>query len=196
MALIRVVGFDPSLRHWGAACGVYDTLTSELRITHAEVIEPVIPTGKQVRQNNKDLEAAHQHGTAVLRIVAEAEAIFVEMPVGSQSARAMASYALCVGVLGMLRATGTTFYELTPTEVKKIATGKATATKKEMIDWAVQAHPEAPWPYYKRHGKALISETTAEHIADAIAAIYAGVDSAQFRAVISILHSKQLTPQN
>lgn len=187
MALLRVVGMDPSLRHWGMACGLYDTDTNSLRITHMEVIEPVIPSGKQVRQNSKDLEAAHQHGLAILRIVEEADAIFVEVPMGSQSARAMASYALCVGVLGMLRAMGVSFFEQTFAEVKKAATNKATASKKEMIDWATSVHPEANWPYYNRNGKQLISEAKAEHLADAIAAIYAGVASNEFRTALALL---------
>lgn len=184
MSKLHVAGWDPSLRHWGIACGVYDTQTKQLKITHVSVSEPVISTGKQVRQNSKDLAAAEQHTAALLPVLKQASAIFVEVPVGSQSARAMASYALCVGVLGAIRQLGYPFYELTPSEVKRIATGKATATKKEMIDWAVKKHPEAKWPHYKKKGQLVLTESQAEHIADAIATIYAGINSNEFQRVL------------
>lgn len=47
----------------------------------------------------------------------------------------MASYGICVGVLGALRATGIPFFEVTPLKVKMASAGKKTATKLEMIQW-------------------------------------------------------------
>lgn len=186
MALLRVAGFDPSLRNWGIACGLYDTDTKSLVIKHLSTIQPVLPTSKQVRQNSKDLESAVQHATGALEVLRQAQATFVEIPVGSQSARAMAGYALCVGVLGTLRALGHSFYELTPTEVKVIATGKATATKREMIDWAMAQHPEADWPMQTKRGKTSVVESKAEHMADAVATIHAGLASNSFQQSLSV----------
>lgn len=187
MAILQVVGFDPSLRHWGIAKGAYDTVAETLTISALTVSEPVIPKGKQIRQNSKDLEAAQQHTAAAVAASQGANAIFVEVPVGSQSARAMAGYALCVGVLGALRAGGINFYEVTPTEVKVIATRTKTASKAEMILWAVTTHPEAPWPYYKEKGQLIMSEAKAEHMADAIAAIYAGIASNPFKQTMALM---------
>ena len=185
---IKVVGFDPSLRNWGIAKGVfYPYDAKQLVIKQLDVIQPVLPKGKQVRQNSLDLESAYQLTKGALEAAKDAQAIFVEVPVGSQSARAMASYGVCVGVLGALRATGIPFFEVTPTEVKMAAYGKQTATKKEMIEWALLHHPEGNWPTYKEHGKEVISEAKAEHMADAIAAIYAGVASNQFQQFIPLL---------
>lgn len=184
---INVVGFDPSLRNWGIATGTYDTVTKEIQIYHLGLVQPAIPTGKQVRQNSKDLESAAQLAKGALEVIQDAHAIFVEVPVGSQSSRAMASYGICVGVLGALRSQGTSFYEVTPSEVKLATVGKKTASKAEMIAWATQAFPSAPWPVYQQHGKQLISEAKAEHMADAIAAIKAGVQLTQFQQLISIL---------
>ena len=99
----------------------------------------------------------------------------------------MASYGICVGVLGGLRAEGGAFFELTPKEVKIAATGKGTATKSEMIAWATKAHPEANWPTYMRKGEIMISEGTAEHQADALAAIYAGVKLPEFQRLITFM---------
>lgn len=151
------------------------------------MIQPVLPTGKQVRQNSKDIEAAKQLFERAIACAKSAQAIFVEVPVGSQSARAMASYATCTGILGAFRALGIPFFELTPTEVKMATVGKQKATKKEMIEWATTRHPEANWPTYKRKGEVLITEESAEHMADATAAIYAGIESNQFKQLISLM---------
>ena len=180
---IHVVGFDPSLRNWGVSSGFYDVKAKQLYVYEVSVIQPVLSTGKQVRQNSLDLESAKQLCEGALAAAKGAKAIFVEVPIGSQSARAMAGYGICVGVLGALRATGIPFFEVTPTEVKVASVGYKNATKAEMIQWATEKHPEANWPTYKQHGKDIISAALAEHQADATAAIYAGVTSNQFKQV-------------
>lgn len=184
---IQVVGFDPSLRNWGISKGVISRSDSKVTIKDVSVINPVLPTGKQVRQNSLDLEAAKQLCKAALDAAKGAQAIFVEVPVGSQSARAMASYGICVGVLGALRATGVPFFEVTPTEVKVAGPGYKNATKAEMIAWAMGKHPEANWPTYKQHGKDVVSEAKAEHMADATAAIYAGLACNSFQQMLPLI---------
>ena len=180
---IQVVGLDPSLRNWGISKGIYNVKTKQLCIYDVSTIQPVLSTGKQVRQNSLDLESAKQLCEGALAAAKGAKAIFVEIPIGSQSARAMAGYGICVGVLGALRATGIPFFEITPTEVKVASVGYKNATKAEMIQWATTAHPEANWPTYKQHGKDVISAALAEHQADATAAIYAGLASNQFKQI-------------
>jgi len=81
------VGFDPSLRNWGVAVGYLDTTTQNLTIDDLTVIQPIISTGKQLRVNSKDLEAAHQLYRDAISATQGAHAIFVEVPVGSQSAQ-------------------------------------------------------------------------------------------------------------
>lgn len=184
----KVVGFDPSLRNWGIAQGIIVPEPSpSLHIVHLNVINPVLPKGKQVRQNSLDLESAKQLAEGALTAAKDAKAIFVEVPVGSQSARAMASYGICVGVLGALRATGIPFFEVTPTEVKMASFGNKTATKAQMISWAVKQHPEGNWPTYLEKGVIHISDAKAEHMADAIAAIYAGVRCNTFQQFLPLL---------
>lgn len=186
---LKVVGCDPSLRNWGLAVGTYDLVSKTLKIERLDVICPVLPTGKQIRQNSLDLETAHQLYQGAIAASEGAHAVFVEVPVGSQSARAMASYGVCVGVLGALKANGIAFYELTPTEIKLAGPGSKTATKQQMIQWAVFRHPEAPWPTYKEKGELRISEAKAEHQADAIAAIYAGIACNPFRQLLPFLEA-------
>lgn len=182
--LLKVAGLDPSLRNWGTSTGSYDTETKQLIIHQLGVINPELPTGKQVRQNSLDLEAAKQLAEGAWAAVKGAQAIFVEVPVGSQSARAMASYGICVGILGALRSANIPFFEVTPTEVKMAGYGKKTATKQDMIQWAMDKHPEANWPMYKQKGVAIVSEAKAEHMADSIGAIYAGLSSNQFQQLL------------
>lgn len=179
-----VVGQDPSLRHWGIAQGVYDTASKLLTINNIFVIEPYLLKTKQIRQNSLDMESAMQLYEGALFAAKAASATFAEVPVGSQSARAMASYGICAGVLGSMRASGIPFFEVNPTEVKKATVGKATATKAEMIEWAVSRHPEANWPWYMQKGQKLVSAAKAEHQADAIAAIYAGLQSNHFKQLL------------
>lgn len=179
---------DPSLRNWGIATGWFTPgNTKPLLIETLDVVNPVLPKGKQVRQNSLDLESAKQLCSAAWDAAKDAQAIFIEVPVGSQSARAMASYGVCVGVLGALRTCGIPFFEVSPLEVKLISCGKKTATKQEMIEWAMQTHPEAPWPYYKQNGKSIVSEAKAEHMADAIATIHAGLASNPFQQMLPLL---------
>jgi hypothetical protein len=99
----------------------------------------------------------------------------------------MASYGICVGILGTLRATGVPFFEVTPTEVKLAAVGIKTATKQDMIKWAMTKHPEANWPLYKQKGESMVSEAKAEHMADATAAIYAGMSCSSFQQILPFI---------
>ena len=187
--LIKVVGQDPSLRNWGLAVGTLNLETKQLKIDYLSLTNPVLPTGKQVRQNSSDLESALQLYKGACDAAVGAHAVFVEVPVGSQSARAMASYGICVGVLGALRANGIPFFEVTPTEVKLAAVGNKTATKQDMIKWAMAKHPEANWPTYKQNGSTMVSEAKAEHMADAVAAIYAGLSCNSFKQMLPFLGS-------
>lgn len=186
MREIKVVGQDPSLRNWGIAIGTLDLITNNLTIQTVRTIRPTLSKGKQVRQNNLDLDSGYQLYQGAMAAAKDAHAIFVEVPVGSQSARAMASYGVCVGVLGALRANGIPFFEMTPTEIKLAGAGTKTATKQEMISWATQRHPNANWPTYKRNGIELISESEAEHQADAVAAIHAGISSNSFQQLLTV----------
>jgi hypothetical protein len=174
------------MKNWGIAYSTYCTVEKRIHINSLDVIQPVLPTGKQVRRNSKDLAAAEQLAEKAYRATKGAQVIFVEVPSGSQSARASAGYGMCVGVLATLRMGGVNFFELTPTEVKLAGAGIKTASKKQMIAWGREAHPEAVWPTYTKNGEVLITESKAEHMADAIATIHAGVQLDSFRQFIQM----------
>jgi Holliday junction resolvasome RuvABC endonuclease subunit len=188
---IKVVGQDPSLRNWGVAVGTYDLDSKKLKIDSVHITNPELSKGKQVRQNSLDIESAVQLYKGATALTKGAHAVFIEVPVGSQSARAMASYGICCGVLGAMGAQGIPFFELNPTEVKLAGPGNKTASKQDMIKWAMKAHPEANWPMYKSNGVMTVSEAKAEHMADAVAAIHAGLASKAFQQLLPFLAANQ-----
>ncbi len=179
---IPVVGMDPSLNNWGLASAKLDLETGFLSTPVLSLVTPAKIKGKQVRVNSQDLHRAHQLADSVRSAVAGARAVFVEVPVGSQSARAMVSYGVCVGILGALRAEGVPLIEVTPHEVKMALSGIKNASKQQMIDAAVQAYPDANFPIYNN----MVAQK-AEHLADAIGAIHAGANTPVFQQTVQIL---------
>lgn len=178
---IPVVGMDPSLTAWGIALGNLDLSQGYLDTPELQVIEPVKPKGKQVRQNSTDMEVAEQLAKAALSFARKAKAVFVECPVGSQSARAMASYGICVGILGSIRAEGIPLIEVSAMEVKMALFGTKNATKQQMIDAALAQYPDANFPMHRG-----VITAKAEHVADAIGAIHAGVATPVFQNLLKL----------
>lgn len=179
---IPVVGFDPSLRNWGIASGTLDLKTGYLDDLSLQLIETTKGTAKQVRVNSDDMARAEELAQAAIKAGQAAKAVFVEVPVGSQNASGMKSYGVVLGILGALRAMGIQVIEVTPTEVKKTFTGDKNASKRQMIDQAVALYPTANFP---RH-RGQVAEK-AEHVADAIAAIHAGVCTPVFQNIMKFL---------
>ena len=183
---IPVLGMDPSFRNWGLAEGSLDLETGMLYDLNLTVVETEVDDRKQVRQNSKDLIASEQLAKTIFQIARKAKIVFAEIPVGSQSAAAMKGYGVCVGIMGVLKAQGIQIIEVSPTEVKQVFTGNKNATKEQMISTALQWYPEANFP--RERGKAtgkVIAK--AEHVADAIAAIHAGVSTPVFSNLIQLL---------
>lgn len=182
--IIPVLGLDPSLRHWGMAEAFLDLSTGILSTPLGSIIEPRDLQGKNIRVNMNDQWLAEQLAVPVIAACKRARAIFVEVPVGSQSARAMASYGICVGILGAVRALGIPYFQVTAAENKRLFTGNPNATKKQMIKQLIKYYPEIILPQGQTKGS--IGDKS-EHIADAIASIHSGVNTTEFRTVLEIL---------
>ena len=178
---IPICGMDPSLRSWGVAEAILDLETGVLTTPTLSLVQTKDPEGKQVRQNSKDLSLAEQLAGPVIEAAKRSKVIFVEVPVGSQSARAMASYGVCVGVLGAVRALGIPLIEVTAKESKAIMTSDPNATKRQMIDAAYAYYPDANWPVHKGN-----IPDKAEHLADAVAAIHSGVRTPVFQNLMRL----------
>ena len=192
MSKIRVCGFDPSMRNWGMAVADLDLGSGLLDVPTLSIIQPRDEKSKQVRKNSKDLALAKQLFEGAYDIAKSCKVVFVEVPVGSQSARAMASYGVCVGVLGSLAGMGINIIEVSPEENKRVLTGNKHATKESMIKAALTLHPTVNWPRQERNGATFKKgdlKGEAEHVADAIGAIYAGCATPTFQTLLKLLRS-------
>lgn len=174
------------MRNWGLAAATLDLESGELSHISLHLIRPKEETSKQVRKNSKDLEIAQQLSKELDRFLMRQPILFVEIPVGSQSARAMASYGLCVGILGSLVTRRLTLIEVSPTEVKKAFTGNRNATKQDMIAQATLLYPDVTFPMH--NGKIT---SKAEHVADALGAIHAGVKTPAFQNLLRLYKGTQ-----
>jgi Holliday junction resolvasome RuvABC endonuclease subunit len=187
---IKVVGCDPSLRNFGLVKATLDIESLKFKVDDMILVESEDDAKKQktVRKNSDDLRRARLLYEGFQDACKDASFAFVEVPVGSQSARAMASYGMCLGVLA---SHPIPMIQVTPTEVKKAGTGFATATKSEMIDAAVEAHPYAKWLTRKFKGELLLTGDN-EHLADALFAIKAGIATAEFKGAIAMFKSMKV----
>lgn len=189
---INIVGFDPSLRNWGVAKAVLDLDTMKFEVTDLEVIQTDAEQDKKVRKvvrkNSEDLERAKVLQKGCMEAIQDRWLAFVEVPVGSQSSRAMASYGVCIGVLSCI-ANAMPVVQVTPTEVKMAGCGIKTATKEEMIEAMMAKYPNAPWPSKMVKGVKTPILSKCEHMADAVATIEAGINTDEFRATIAMFKS-------
>ncbi len=179
--ILKIMGIDPSFNNFGFFFGNLDLNTGFLENPNVFLSQlPEKKTTKIVRQNSYDLQCARFHTNNLNTFIGfnKPDVICVELPVGSQTARAMASYGVCIGVISGITIP---LIQVTPLEVKFAATGDKQATKSDMTKWAVEQHPDAAW---LKHGGKITSKN--EHIADALGAIYAGVKTDQFKLITSL----------
>jgi len=176
---MRIVSIDPSLRN---TCLVYSELVDGcIRIVDSVTIETEKSKLKQVRASSDLIhrcDVLHRHVNKFLKKHSP-EIIFVETPSGSQSASGMKNYGVSCYLIATLIPRA---IEVTPTEVKKATVGTKTASKNDMIAWAFDKHPEAPWVL--RKGFPLAKQ---EHMADAIAIIYAGMVTPAYSWLMSAI---------
>ena len=176
---MRIVSIDPSLCN---TCLVYSELTDGVvKVIDSVTIETEKSKLKQVRASSDLIhrcDVLHRHVNKFLEKHSP-EIIFVETPSGSQSASGMKNYGVSCYMIATLTPRA---IEVTPTEVKKATVGTKTASKHEMIAWAFEKHPEAPWTLRKEFPLA-----KQEHMADAIAIIYAGMVTPAYSWLMSAI---------
>tara|TARA_R110000803_G_scaffold200892_2_gene265504 strand:- start:130 stop:675 length:546 start_codon:yes stop_codon:yes gene_type:complete len=176
---MKILGIDPSLSNFGLARADYDPVTGVMTPESLTLVETKPQKkNKAVRKNSEDLERLHLIVPELEKALSGVSMVMVEMPVGSQSSRAMASYGFCLGILAWVKQP---MIQVTPSEVKIIATNDKTASKQMMIDWATQKYPDLNW--LERGGKFTGKN---EHLADALAAIEAGINTDQFKSAMAI----------
>lgn len=189
MATIRVAGLDPSLSNFGMVKGELDIVSGSFFPEEIKLIETKPDAkNKKVRKNSQDLDRSILLHKGMQDFIQDVNLVFAELPVGSQSARSMASYGICIATLASIP---NAMIQVMPLEVKLATCGKKTATKAEMISWATTTYPHVSW--FTRKYKGVLEITNKnEHVADAIGAIHAGLltdQYAQAKAIYEKLHN-------
>lgn len=182
--IIRVVGFDPSLANFGMVAAKLNIDTLAFEVESIKLVETEKDKSKQVRKGSDDLRRCREIIQA-MREFADPERVgfgFTEVPIGgAKSANALKALSMATAILG---ACPVELIEVSPTEVKMATVGKKTAAKEDMIEWAIERHPETPW--LKWRGEFVAKN---EHIADGICAIYAGLQTQQFKHSLAMMRS-------
>ena len=188
--LIKIAGIDPALANFGMVRGLFDIETGSLRIESSLLWQTSKDASKQVRRGSDDLRRCREIVEAMRGFLDGVTLGCAEVPSGgAKSADALKSLSMVTALLG---ACPVQLIEVNPAEVKLATVGKRTAAKEDMIEWAIDMHPEVEWFTYKRGGKMLYSDKN-EHIADAVCAIYAGIQTQQFKNLTAALSAIKAT---
>lgn len=188
-----IAGIDPSLSNFGMVKGTLDfSQDNPLFLLDKMLLQESKQdkvNAKVVRKNSDDLNRARLLHDAMQEFISDVDLVIVEVPVGSQSARSMASYGICIGLLSSI---AQPMIQVTPTEVKLAAVGSKTASKAEMINWATNLYPNAQWIKHKQRGKWVIGNKN-EHLADALAAVHAGLATDSFKQMTAFMNQRKIS---
>lgn len=168
------MGIDPSFRNWGLALAhVPQPFRKVIQVEDLRLLETKpAPKGYRGPKSWNDLHTAMELRDRWQEVMTEwdPDVVVTEVPSGTQSARA--SWTLGIA-LGLLTACPKDVVLVTPTEAKVALTGNKGADKNEMIRKAAEMYPDAPWLKKTQKGVTTLVAKN-EHLADAIAIIYAG----------------------
>lgn len=181
---IKIVGFDPSMSNWGIAKATLDVNTMEFTVDDLTLVETESESKKGVIKQSDDLRRARIVKEGMLEACEDASFAISEIPFCNPAGYAAANFNSGL-VTGVLAACPIPLIQVFPSEVKMKATGIRSATKEEMIAWAMKKFPDAPWRMRTLKGKQVPTKAN-EHLADAVASINAGLDSQQLQQALAI----------
>lgn len=188
MSQIKVVAFDPSTTNWGIAVGSVNIADlDDLQIVDLRLSKTASEVGKGVRKDSDDLRRAVAQRESMLEAVEGAAVVISELPFCNPNAYASSNYNSGL-VVGVLAACPIPLIQVFPQEVKKLVTGSRHAGKEEIIEWATEKWPSAPWKTRNLKGKRVLTKDN-EHLADAVAALYAGIRTDQFAQATAMMRS-------
>jgi Holliday junction resolvasome RuvABC endonuclease subunit len=181
---IPFVSIDSSLANTGIASGKINFVTGEVIVNKISLVETTKSKNKQIRANSDSIGRTRETYNFVKNEIelVKPRMIFAETPSGSQSAAGMKSYGATCQLIGSLTPQP---IEVTPEEVKMASVGKKTASKEDMMNWASKLHPDVEWIRNKSTGEL---QNKNEHMADAIAIVYAGIQTKEYKQLISLLN--------
>lgn len=186
MSSILVAGLDPALANFGIARMWLDLDTLDLKFDRFRTVvtEKLAGKRKAIRQNSDDLRRARELHDAMHEELADCRFCFAEIPSGAQHARSALGFGVAIGVLASC---SIPMFEVMPLETKLGSVGDKKADKPDIIQWAANRYPEAPWQRYDAdtRGKAPHRKgdlhVDNEHVADAIAIVHAGIRLPEFK---------------
>lgn len=184
MTSLRVMGIDPSLRNTGMALAEVDLATGAITPVAIDMVQTkASDKTKLQRQNSADLASCRTTYRGVQARIADWKPQIVtgEVPGGAQDARAALSFGMSIMLLA---SSPVPIIEVTPQEVKLASAGKG-ATKPQIIAWAQSKAPNLLWNTHKKKGEVILNADN-EHMADALAAIYAAVETTQFMQLMAV----------
>lgn len=180
--MIRVLGLDPAFRNVGMALVDVDLHTKELHPVDLRLIVTEKDSSKQVRVSSDKLRRASEIAHALRQWQTRASIVAAEIPTGGQDANSAASFGISIGLLGSLTLP---LIEVSPAEAKLAATGKKTATKPQMIEWATTTWPDLNWLRLRDKPTGRLLDAN-EHLADAIAIVKAATLTKQFDQAVAM----------
>lgn len=189
MTKILVAGLDGSLRNFGVARIWVDTDTLELDVMDFTLIQTEKGKGKQVRASSDNLRRAQELVNGLREATKGCTSAFAEVPSGGQDYNAVLGFGITIGVYAGLTVP---LIEVSPGETKTAAVGSKNAAKHEMIDWAVERFPTAPWRRQTRNGatwKIGDLKNDNEHLADGCGVVCAGIKVPAFQQTLAILRA-------
>lgn len=174
-----IIGIDPSMSNTGLVKMDID----QMKVIDSLLIETEKTKNKQVRASSDTISRCQELYTQSINFVKQPFSLVMgETPSGSQSASGAKNYGISCMLLAMFNV-----LEVTPHEVKMASVGSKTASKLDIIKWAMGKHPEVPWIINttgKNKGEPGLKN---EHLADAIAVIYAGMQLPEFKRLKNLI---------
>jgi hypothetical protein len=183
---VTICGMDGSLRNFGIAVVRLNIETMEMKVDRLDIFKTEKGKEKTVRKSSDNLERAQSIARSLKEALKGSISVFAEVPSGGQSYDAVLGFGI---VIGLYASVDVPLLEVSPSETKKAAVGTRTASKQEIIDWAFNKFPDAPWRTRKLKG-AIVPTNDNEHIADAVAIVHAGIKTPAFQQTLQILRSQ------
>lgn len=183
--MIKFISIDPSLRNTALVYG--HIVDGRIKLEGSAIINTIKNQNKQVRASSDLVERSRSLINGVRNYVAihKPDICFGETPSGAQSFSSAISYAISCAIIAMVEPSP---IEVSPQEVKNI-TGLKNPSKKEIIDLVESKYPN--FLPRKKSGEILLSE--AEHIADAIIVVEAGLKTKQYLQIKTLIENKSIS---
>lgn len=181
---MKVVGLDPAFANFGMVAGGL-FLHGETWAFRPGAMLLVKTKGggkkREVRKSSENLTRGQELHKELHNFLDahQPRLVFVEVPSGAQNANAAAGLGLAVGILASIRVP---IIEVAPMEIKRLFTARQKAVpKSQVMKWAYDCWPGAPW---LTHGGKRVLDN--EHLADACAAVVAGVRTPTFLQLMAL----------